>query len=106
MNRAGRRAMQRQRDALARDLVRAQQPKEYGLGYTDGGRDMCLAAEASVVTALHKRGIDRDEIVDILREIDDSLAFFAGEPDLIQKAYTEAGIEFHKGEALATEKFA
>lgn len=105
LNRAGRRAMEREKNALARNIVRAQQPKEYELGFHDGGMQMCKAAEVAAAIAMNDVGFQQSTIIRVLRKMEDKLAFFAGEDELIQEAYDSLGIEFHAEAVFSDEKF-
>lgn len=82
-----------------------EKPEAYAQGYHDGGIAMCKACEAAFAFAMAKCNVPTDDILSVLRIAEDRVCFFAGEDELIQEAFEEAGILFVDKEIFPEDKF-
>ena len=104
MNRAERRKQERRRNAIAKELVRMEKPKQYEQGFQDGGTSMTKTCYACFVSALANSGMDANAIVDIMRDLDDRLFVYAGDEELQQDTYDKAGIVINFDEVFSNDR--
>lgn len=105
MNRENRRLQQKKRNAMARELMRAEKPPEYGLGFNDGGMAMCKACDASFAQAMQEAGFQASTIVKVLHKAHDKLSDFVLDDEKMQKAYNDIGILYDETTVFEDEKF-
>ena len=96
---------QKRRTAMARELMRAEKPPEYGTGYNDGGIAMCKACDASFAHAMKEVGFQPTTIVKVLHRAHDKLADFVLDDDELKKAYEDIGILYDEAAVFDSEKF-
>ena len=105
MNRQQRRAAERKRKAIAKEITRMEKPEQYGLGFHDGGRSMTKAAYAAFCSAMAEHGFLVEDILSILRSMDDRLLVYAGDDELIQEAFEKTGILVDFEQLFSSDKF-
>ena len=105
MNRESRRLQAKRRTAIARELMRAEKPPEYGTGFHDGGMAMCKACDASFAQAMQEAGFQASTIVRVLHKAHDKLSDFVLEDEKMKKAYEDIGILYDETAVFDDEKF-
>lgn len=105
MNRESRRLQAKRRTAMARELMRAEKPPEYGQGFNDGGVAMCKACDASFAQAMQEVGFQASTIVRVLHKAHDKLSDFVMDDEKMEKAYEDIGILYDGSAQFEDEKF-
>jgi len=104
MNRAQRRASDKRRRAISKELVRMEKPEQYHQGYMDGGRDMTEAVYASFCLAMTEQGYGPDDILAVLQALDEKIFLCAGNHELIQEAFDASGIQVDFSQVFAMDR--
>lgn len=86
------------RKAIAKNLSLLNKTEESRVWHEQGFMNCRRAAYAAFAVAMKDKDISQDDIVEILQNVDDLLAFYTGEDELIDKALKETGIilDFHE----------
>lgn len=105
MNRAERRAYEKRKRAISRELVRMEKPEQYHQGFMDGGKAMTEAAYAAFCSAMADYGLLAADILPIMRMLDDKLLIFAGDNELINEAFEKTGILVDFSQVFSNDKF-
>lgn len=105
MNRESRRLEAKRKKAIARELTRMEKPDQYRQGFMDGGKEMTKAAYAAFCSSMKREGMATKDILSVLRDMDDVLFMYSGEEDLINAAFTDAGIVVNLDEVFPEDRF-
>ena len=86
------------RKAIARNLSLLNKTEESRVWHEQGFMNCRRAAYAAFAVAMKGKDISQDDIVEILQNADDLLAFYTGEDELIDQALEKTGIvlDFHE----------
>ena len=103
-NRAERRKTERKKKALAKAFTFLNKTEEKRIWFEEGFSACRKACYASFAMAMKKHRIDTDELVDILRELDESVMFYAGEQELIDQAFEETGLLLNFEEIFSQDR--
>lgn len=103
-NRAQRRKTERKKKALAKAFTFLNKTEEKRVWFEEGFSACRKACYAAFAMALKKTGTDTDQLVDILRSLDESVMFYAGEEELIQQAFDETGVELNFEEIFPQDR--
>jgi len=103
-NRAERRKTERKKKALAKAFTFLNKTEEKRVWFEEGFYACRKACYASFAMALKRTGINTDQLVDILRSLDEAVMFYAGEEELIQQAFEETGIELNFEEIFPQDR--
>lgn len=102
--RAQRRKIERKKKALAKCLTFLDKTEEKRIWFEEGFLACRKACYASFAMALKKHKMSTDETVDILRELDSGIMFYAGEEELIQQAFDETGLILNFDEIFTEDR--
>lgn len=103
-NRAERRMTARRKKALSKQMTFLDKTEEKRIWFEQGFSSCRKACYAAFAMALKKHGHSADSIVDILRELDDGVMFYAGEEELIQQAFDETGVLMNFEEVFSEDR--
>lgn len=104
VNRQQRRAQERKKKAIARQIVRLEKPEAYYEGFKDGSASFTEAAYAAFCVAMNELQYTTDDILAVLRRMDDALLLCAGNHEMIQEAFEKTGLLIDFSELFSEDR--